>query len=405
MTGEADECGGRAAPQAEFALRLARVQEAMAERRIAVLVLTAQDNFVYLTGFDSPTWVNLARPRYCVVPARGDLVLVVPTTNVSAVERMTWVKDIRSWVSPNPADDGLSLVVDAVRASAEPDSIVGMEIGPQSRLGMPACDFVSLRERLLPRRLADADSLLREIRKVKSPFEISAIRRAAAATSRAFDRLPGCLQRGRDDRSIVRDFHALLAAEGVDDAPYLVAEGGVGGYPSLQMGPSGWSLEAGAIWAIDAGCRVRGYFCDFNRNFGCGRIPEISRRVDALLWQATEAGIDAAVPGATAADVWQAMARILDRGLEEIGARRTRSGRMGHGIGLRLTEPPSIHPDDATVLAPGMVITVEPAAEFDVATPAGSLRRMLIHEENLVVTANGPELLSQRAARGMTMIP
>jgi Xaa-Pro aminopeptidase len=158
------------------------------------------------------------------------------------------------------------------------------------------------------------------------------------------------------------------------------------------------------VLAIDTGCRVRGYFCDFNRNFGFGRVPDVTLRADDLLWQATEAGIVATRPGATAADVWQAMAGVLDAGLATFGGRRTRSGRMGHGIGVRLTESPSIHPEDATRLRPGMVLTVEPSVEFEVATPAGPARHILIHEENLVVTEAIPELLSCRAQRGLPVI-
>ena len=392
------------APEAEFSVRIERVQAAMAASGVAALVLTAPDNFIYLTGFDSPTWVNLARPRFCIVPASGALTLVVPTTNVSAAERMTWVRDIRSWVSPNPVDDGLSLVSEAVMAVAGPDAAIGMEIGPQSRMGLPVADFLALRERLAPRRIVDADKLLREVRKVKSPAEIASIRRTAEATSRAFARLPPRLAPGRDEAESVADFRALLFAEGVEDAPYIVAESGEGGYPSLQMGASTRRLGPGSVLGIDAGCRVGGYFCDFNRNFALGRVADVTRRVDDLLWQATEAGISAARPGATAGDIWRALARDLGPGLETLGGGLPRSGRMGHAIGLRLTEPPSIHPDDATVLMPGMVLAIEPSAEFPVETEQGMVRRLLIHEENIVIVDDGALLLSARAGRGLVTI-
>jgi Xaa-Pro aminopeptidase len=392
------------APEAEFAGRLARVQVVMAERGVAALVLTAADNFIYLTGFDSPTWVNLARPRFCIVPARGELTLVVPTTNVSAAERMTWVRDIRSWVSPNPADDGLTLVKEAVAAVAAPDAVVGMEIGPQSRLGLPVTDFLTLREQLAPRRIVDADGVLRKVRKVKTPAEITLIRRAAEATSRAFAQLPPRLRSGRGEIESVADLRALLFAEGVDDAPYIVAESGKGGYPSLQMAPSERRLMPGSVLGIDAGCRVGGYFCDFNRNFAFGPVADITRRIDDVLWEAVAAGIAVARPGATAGDVWRAMAKSSASALEAIGGRLPLSGRMGHGIGLRLTEPPSIHPDDTTLLTPGMVLAVEPSAEFPVETGRGTVSRLLIHEENIVVTGDGAALLSTRAGRGLVTI-
>jgi Xaa-Pro aminopeptidase len=75
---------------------------------------------------------------------------------------------------------------------------------------------------------------------------------------------------------------------------------------------------------------------------------------------------------------------------------------MGHAIGLRLTEPPSIHPDDLTVLKPGMVITIEPAVTFS--GESGSKRLNMVHEENLAITADGAELLSRRAPREMPII-
>ncbi|WP_352976781.1 M24 family metallopeptidase [Mesorhizobium sp. M1005] len=38
---------------------------------------------------------------------------------------------------------------------------------------------------------------------------------------------------------------------------------------------------------------------------------------------------------------------------------------MGHGLGLRLSEPPSIRLEDDTVLQPGRVLCIEPALEYE----------------------------------------
>ena len=42
------------------------------------------------------------------------------------------------------------------------------------------------------------------------------------------------------------------------------------------------------------------------------------------------------------------------------------AGRMGHGLGLRMCEPPSNSPDDETVLEENMVLTIEPGIPFTV---------------------------------------
>ena len=65
----------------------------------------------------------------------------------------------------------------------------------------------------------------------------------------------------------------------------------------------------------------------------------------------------------------------------------TLAGRIGHGLGLDVTELPHVAEHDPTVLEPGMVITVEPG----VATAYGTFHV----EENALVTEAGCEVLSR----------
>ena len=51
---------------------------------------------------------------------------------------------------------------------------------------------------------------------------------------------------------------------------------------------------------------------------------------------------------------------------------------------------PSLVPDDTTVLAPGLVLTLEPG----MALPGG---RIMVHEENIVIRGGPPAFLSPRA--------
>ena len=62
-------------------------------------------------------------------------------------------------------------------------------------------------------------------------------------------------------------------------------------------------------------------------------------------------------------------------------------GRYGHGLGLQLTEGLSFIEWDETPLAEGMVLTLEPG----IATAEG---RIIVHEENIVVTEDGARALS-----------
>ena len=64
---------------------------------------------------------------------------------------------------------------------------------------------------------------------------------------------------------------------------------------------------------------------------------------------------------------------------------------MGHGLGMRLTEWPSLMAGDETRLEPGMVLTLEPGLEIGPGC-------IMVHEENIVIRNDGAELLTKRAA-------
>lgn len=141
---------------------------------------------------------------------------------------------------------------------------------------------------------------------------------------------------------------------------------------------------------IDTGCVFDGYFSDFDRNFAVGTLDNSVRDAHYRLWDATEKGLETVRPGATCQDLYQAMNSILEESDGSVG-------RFGHGLGIQLTETPSITSFDRTVMQTGMVMTLEPGYTF-------APNKMLVHEENLVVTDDGYELLSTRAPRDMATI-
>ena len=72
-------------------------------------------------------------------------------------------------------------------------------------------------------------------------------------------------------------------------------------------------------------------------------------------------------------------------------------GRMGHGLGLQLTEPPSIMQSDQTILEKNMIITLEPSIEL-------SKNTILVQEENILITEDGYKLLSTRTPEKLPII-
>src|SRR5262245_63764596 len=123
-------------PPAEYRRRLEAIRHRMIAAGIDCLFLTSEKNIRYVTGFHSQTWVSPTRPRYVLLPVEGEPIAVVPTSNAAGIRATTWLDDVRTWPAPRPADDGVSLVVDALRELGGTRGRVAAEIGPEMRVQM-----------------------------------------------------------------------------------------------------------------------------------------------------------------------------------------------------------------------------------------------------------------------------
>ena len=92
-------------PVAEFERRLERSQRLMRQAGLGALLLTTEPELRWFTGFLTQFWQSPTRPWFLVVPAQGKPVAVIPGIGAECMRR-TWIEDIRTWPSPDPADDG-----------------------------------------------------------------------------------------------------------------------------------------------------------------------------------------------------------------------------------------------------------------------------------------------------------
>jgi len=370
-------------PVSEYQGRLQRAQRRMGAADLDALLLTTEADIRYFTGFLTRFWESPSRPWFLILPAAGSPVAVIPSIGVALMTR-TWIADIRSWPSPAPGDDGVSLLAETLTELLGPKARVGVPMGPESHLRMPLADWDRLRA-LSGLTFTHGARILADLRAIKSEAEISLIRAACAVADRAFARVPEVARAGVALSQVFRDFQRLCLEEGADFVPYLAGAAGPGGYEDVISPAGPEPLCRGDVLMLDTGLTQAGYFCDFDRNFSVAPPSGAVRATHAALVEAVQEAAAAARPGQTAAGLH----RLLTRALGRHGA--PGAGRLGHGLGMQLTEGLSLLPADHTELRAGMVLTLEPVIEL---APG----RIMVHEENIVIREGGAEFLSRPAS-------
>ncbi|EFL89957.1 Xaa-Pro peptidase family protein [Ahrensia sp. R2A130] len=373
----------RGFPAQEFAARKAMLQAGLDSNGLDALLLTTPADIGYVTGFLTRFYESPTRPWFVIVPRQGDVVAVIPAIGEPLMRRCG-VTDIRTWPAPRPADDGVSLLGETLREIAGPSGTIAIPSHLETHLRMPMADFEKLR----------ADSgltfgpdhgVMAAARAIKSDAEVAKIEHVCGIAGRAFDRVGEIARVGVGLDDVFRRFQMLCLEEGAEAVEYLAGGAGPFGYSDVISPATDTPLASGDVLMLDTGCVVDGYFCDYDRNFAIGQPDPLMRDAHARLLEATQAGFEAAKPGATAADLFHAMDAIVTG-----GANDPASGRLGHGLGMQLTEGCSLLPHDRTELRPGMVLTLEPG----IATRDGN---MLVHEENIVITDTGARPLTRFA--------
>lgn len=376
----------------EYLTRLQKAQDEMVTQGMGALLLTMEVHHRYFTGVASEFWSSPTRPFFLVIPATGNITAVVPGISETLYSELSHtVGSVQTWAAPRPEDDGVSKVELALRSAlaASPGS-VGAELGHELQMRMPVADFQRLEASIADiAPVADAGPILKRLRAVKSEAEIAVQASVCKAQSHAMRSVGRAVRPGMTEKEWCRQMRIELLRAGVDRVQYMACRSAPGGYKDIVGAASDRKLLQGDMLVIDTGSMVGDYFCDFNRNFfvGSGPMDEELVTTQAALYRAITAGIEAAVPGRTTADLFHAMAGELPGPASSVG-------RFGHGVGLAITEWPSILPASAglnVTLQDGMVFSIEPSANF------GSDGHCLVHEEVIVVREGGGQLLSERA--------
>jgi Xaa-Pro dipeptidase len=240
---------------------------------------------------------------------------------------------------------------------------------------------------LAGREFIDISALNREVRSVKSAFELQQIKASGDALSSVFSQVPEFLKEGMRELDLTAEFEYRLRKAGNEGyvrmraynqelfgglavsaggASYGFFDGAVTGKGLSNASPQGASRDAIARDTpvlIDFTGVFNGYITDMTRMFVIGALdPELQRAFDLAL--EIQAYLQRELrPGAVCEELFLKSVEMAEQGGfvdRFMGMPGEQARFVGHGVGLELDEFPVIAQGFKVPLQAGQTIAIEP---------------------------------------------
>lgn len=344
----------------EFAARIEKTREAMAEAGLDLLIVTDPSNMNWLTGYDGwsfyvhqcvvlglsgePIWYGRGQDangalRTCFMDPAN--IIGYPDHYVQSTERHPM-----DYLSAQLADRGMD------------KGTIGVEM---DNYWFTAAAFASLQKHLPNATFSDATALVNWQRAVKSETEINYMRTAGQIVSRMHRRIMETVEPGIRKCDLVADIY--------DAALRYDPDLGAGGdYPAIvPLLPSGsdaaaphltWDdepMKSGEGTFFEIAGVYRRYHCPLSRTVFLGEPTQTFLDAEKAVLEGMEVGLEAAKEGNLCEDIAHAFFGVL----KKYGI--TKDNRSGYPIGV--SYPPdwgertfSIRPGDKTVLRENMTM-------------------------------------------------
>ncbi len=378
----------------EIDRRIGQFQEKLTLRRLDGALLVQKVDLYYLSGTDQDAQVW--------VPASGDPLLMVRKSLERAKE-----------------DSPLSHIVRLQGFSSLPDLISNHGGRPQ-RIGLeldilPTAFYKAYETFFKGMELVDISPIIRSLRMIKSPYELSCISRAAEMADGVYRDVPAMLKEARTELALAASLERAYRIKGHPgfvrtrgfnrECLYgQVMAGPSGAVPSNSPGPTGgrglgpfYSQSAAQVEIrphepilVDYAANVEGYISDQTRIYALGGLPEDLYRAHQVMRDIQDALAGMGRPGVSTVELYHvAMEMVKEAHLEQgFMGYPDAVPFVGHGVGLDIDEWPIVGRNNPTLLEEGMVMALEPKCVFPGQGAVGV-------ENTFVVTPTGMKRLNR----------
>ena len=357
-------------PTSEIADRIVAIQSLLTKNQVDAAIVRQNADLYYFSG--------TVQDGHLIIPATGQPVFLVRRD----VERAQAQSPIRPIVPLRSMKELAPAVFEAC-GSGSPKRL-GLELDV-----LPANSFFFYDEKIFPRQqLIDISGMIRQVRMIKSAWEIEMMREAGKISLAVAEAVPRTLAEDIAElelsaeleavarkaghlglirlRSFNMDMYFGHVLSGPDAAIPSYADaptGGPGLSPAFGQGPGMRRIHSGEVVSIDTMINYHGYLNDQTRNFCLGPPPARLEAAYEFIKGVHQRFRALARPGAVTGELYRLVCLWAEEsGWSEffMGHGEARVSFVGHGLGLEVDEFPFIAQGQKLILQEGMTVAFEP---------------------------------------------
>ncbi len=381
----------RITPKTELAQRISRLQALLARDGLDGALIIQRADLFYFAG--------TIQQSHLFVPTDGTPLLMV-----------------RKSFSRAQRESALDTVIPLDSLRELPGTLANHGHGKLGRLGLemdvlPANLYLRYGELFPGVELADVSPLIRQVRMVKSAWELEIQREAARRLDRVLRQVPELVREGMTEVELAGRLEALarreghqgeiwmrnwnqglfyghvLAGDGAAEPSYFDGPlAGEGLSPAVPHGPGFRSIRRGEPIIIDYVFAYDGYIVDQSRTFALGSLPDQWLAAHEAMLSVQEVIKEATRPGVSCDQLYDlAVSKAVELGYADyfMGHGEGRVPFVGHGVGIELDELPIIGRGGDLTLEPGMVFALEPKVAIPGQGAIGIENTWVVTEEGL----------------------
>ena len=333
----------------ELTARREKACAAMAAQGLDGLLLFRQESMYYLTGYDTFGYVYF---QCLYLGADGRLMLLTRAPDLRQAQHTSMIDDIRIWADRDGADP-----VNELKDILTGFGLAGKKLGAEfNAYGLP----YALGKRLVTAlessfTLSDASDLVTRLRLIKSPAELTYVRRAATLADLALDAAHDIIAPGAFEGDILAAMHGAIYAGGGDDpANEFIIGSGRDALLCRYFSGRKYLAAEDQITLEFAGA-YRHYHSCLMQTIPVGTITDRHRTLHGVAMDALAACREALKPGEPVGGVFDAYARVCDRA----GETPHRLNACGYSLGTTFApnwmDWPMFYTGNPVVIQPGMV--------------------------------------------------